>query len=83
MFLYAWRDNQRYTVHAQSKMTSLRYGLDGPEFESQQEQRVFLFPKTVHIVFGAHPASYSMVTGIVYRRQSGGALRLTTHTNYC
>jgi hypothetical protein len=24
-----------------------------------------------------------MVTGIVYRRQSGGALRLTTHTNYC
>jgi len=42
------------------------YGLDGAGFES----------RTVQIGCGAHPASYSMGTGVLYGGKAAGAWRL-------
>ena len=37
--------------------------VDGPRFESRQEQALFLFSKIVQTCFWVHPASCSMSTG--------------------
>jgi len=37
--------------------------VDGPGFESRQEQDLFLFSKIVQTCFWVHPASFSMGTG--------------------
>jgi len=45
--------------------TSTGYGLDGQEIESQWGAR---FSAPVHAGPGAHPASYTMCKGSLYRR---------------
>jgi len=40
------------------------YELDGPRFESQQGQDIYSVIKNIQTASGAHPASYSLSTGV-------------------
>jgi len=51
-----------------------RYGLDGPEFETQGG----VFSKPVHSGPGAQPASYTMGIGALYQEYIGRGVK-TTH----
>jgi hypothetical protein len=53
--------------------------MDGAEFESQKGQEIFTFARTTQTGSGAHPASQSISTGVLSRRQNGWGLKLTTH----
>jgi hypothetical protein len=53
--------------------------VDGPGFESQQRQEIFLFARNVQTSSGAHPATYSVGTG--GGRENDRVMRLTNHLN--
>jgi hypothetical protein len=52
------------------------YLLDGPGIESRWEAK---FSIPVQTDPGAHPASFTMITGFLSRGQSGRGVALTTH----
>ena len=68
--LYLW-----YIKHLEVRTVSLV--VDGPGFESQQRQQIFLFARNVETSSGAHPATYSVGTG--GGRESDRVMRLTIH----
>jgi hypothetical protein len=53
-----------------------RYGLDGPAIKSRWGRD---FPHLFHTVPRSHPASCTMGTGFVFRRQRGWVVAFTTH----
>jgi hypothetical protein len=65
--LAAWKSTIYYYYY---------YLLDGPGIESRWEAKFSVPVQTDH---GAHPASFTMITGSLSRGQSGRGVALTTH----
>ena len=55
------------------------YRLDVQGYESQQEQEILIFSKTIQNRSRAHPASFPMDSGVLSQLQSGRGMKLTTH----